>query len=64
MFPQVYGYHLWLVMYIGKVLVMKLLEIFVNAHGSPVIPPVLTSILRRGEQGHLHVFFLFSYCGC
>lgn len=50
-------------MYIGKVSLTKLLETFVNAHGSSVIPPVMTSILRRGGQGYvdifLHIFILW-----
>lgn len=51
------------ILYIGYRSLVKLLGRFVNAHGSPVIPPAMTSVLRRGEQGHVHVFLMFSYCG-
>lgn len=63
MFPQVYGYYPWLAMDIGKVSLVKLLGRFVNAHCSPVILPVTTSVLSRGEWGHVHIFSIFSCCG-
>lgn len=63
MFPQVYEYYLWLAMGTGEVSLVKLLGRFVNAHGSPGIPPVMTSVLRRGERGHVHILLMFSYCG-
>lgn len=57
------GSYLWLAMDLGKLSLVKLLGRFVNAHGSPAIPPVTTSLLRRGERGHVHIYLIFSSCG-